>query len=138
MRLYCEREGYVPEAKIALFHGMTAFVEALPDVDPPERVSCHVLTRMLAARFAGVRVVDGNFQGRGSHHSWLDLGDGVVADVYPIGGVVPFLVETSGYMNPWNRMYLPDPGVAEGLEEDPQAIADEILATMGSGGPLES
>jgi hypothetical protein len=137
MRLYCEREGYVPECKIVLFRRMVSMIEALPDIDPPERISCHVLTRILAKRFEGIRVVDGNFQGRGSHHSWLDLGEGVVADVYPIGGVVPFLVDTSGYLNPWNRMYLPDETVVAGLEEDPEAIADEMLATMGSSGLLE-
>lgn len=130
MRLYCEREGYIPEARIELFREIVATIQAIPEMDPPEKVSCHVLARVLEKRFVGVKAVDGFFQSVGSNHAWLDLGDGVVADVYPIGGVVPFLVDTSGYMNPWNRMYIKDPKVVEGLDVHPDVVADELLAAM--------
>lgn len=130
MRLYCEREGFIPQRKVALFRNMTAAIEALPELEDAEAVSCHVLTRILAGMFPGVVVVDGHFQSRGSHHSWLDMGEGVVADVYPIGGVVPFLVDTNGYLNPWNRMYIEDAGLVAKLRTDPEMVVGMVLGKM--------
>jgi hypothetical protein len=130
MRLYCEREGFIPKRKIALFREMTTAIEALPELDEAETVSCHVLTRILARMFPGVAVVDGHFQGRGSHHSWLDMGEGVIADVYPIGGIVPFLVDTNGYLNPWNRMYIEDGELVAKLRTDPETIVGMVFERM--------
>lgn len=126
MRLYCEREGFIPQRKVALFREMAAAIEALPEMEDTEAVSCHVLTRVLAGMFPGVAVVDGHFQSRGSHHSWLDMGDGVVADVYPIGGIVPFLVDTNGYLNPWNRMYIEDAGLVAKLRTHPDDVVEML------------
>lgn len=114
MRCYAVRKGYIPSTKLEAFEQMRSLIADLPDLEPSHRVSCHVLTRVLAARFPDVTAVDGWFAGKGNEHSWLDMGDGIVADVYPIGGAVPFIVDTSGMMNPWNRLYMEQASVMKG------------------------
>lgn len=105
MRTYARREGYVTDRAMALFERMKADMEAMPDLGAPEDVSCHAVCRVLAARH-GVRCVDGFFGGVGNDHSWLDLGDGVIADMYPIGGAAPFLIWAGHWAVPWHALYV--------------------------------
>lgn len=108
MRTYAVREGLIAPAKIALYEAMRADVMRLPDLEPAELVSCHALCRALAARHEGATCVDGYFMANGHEHSWIDLGDGIVADMYPIGSQGSLLVDASHWMVPWNRLYIAD------------------------------
>lgn len=109
MKTYAERAGYIPAEKIAIFQRMAADVKAMPDLDPADLASCHAVCRALELRHKGARCVDGWFGGVGQEHSWMDLGEGIVADMYPIAGITPFLVDASHWMSPWNRFYTPKP-----------------------------
>lgn len=133
MRNYVVREGMIPQSKVDLFERMRSQIEALPDLDPTHRVSCHALTRVLAALNQGPVVVDGWFAGKGNEHSWLDMGDGHVADVYPIGGATPFLVDASGWFNPWNALYVPHPAVVEGKDDLDETV--RLLLEHATGRP---
>jgi len=106
MRTYAVREGMIPSAKLELFERLRADVEAMPDVEPSDAVSCHAVCRALEIRHPGAVCVDGFFHAVGHEHSWLDLGDGIIADMYPIGGVTPFMVDASSWMIPWTRIYI--------------------------------
>ena len=106
MRTYAVRAGYIPAAKLALFETMVAELAAMPDLDPAEDVSCHAVCRAFAILHPEVACVDGHFHAKGHEHSWLDLGDGIVADMTPIASSGPFLVDASHWMVPWNRIYI--------------------------------
>ncbi len=126
MMLYARRmEGIVP-AKWDTFMAMAADVEALPDLDPPEAVSCHVLCTALSQRY-GIPVVHGWYGGKMSWHSWLDMGGRIVADMYPIAGGRPQIVDTNGYLNPVSRLYVEVPGAMERLGIDPLPLALVLL-----------
>lgn len=107
MRTYAERECIAP-AKLALFERLKADFEAMPDLDASDEVSCHAVCRALEIRHPGAKCVDGSFHAVGHDHSWLDLGDGVIADMYPIAATGPYLVDAGHWMVPWNKLYQPD------------------------------
>lgn len=109
MRTYAVREGLIAPAVLAMFDAMVADFLKLPDLDPNHTVSCHAVCRALAFKYEGTNCVDGWFSGVGHDHSWLDMGGGIIADMYPIGGTGPFLVDASHWMIPWNRLYIPHP-----------------------------
>lgn len=133
MRTYAVRQGMIPAAKVELFESMRSQIADLPDLEPDDRVSCHVLTRVLASLNDGPVVIDGWFGGKGNEHSWLDIGDGLIADVYPIGGATPFLVDASGWWNPWNKLYVPHPAVMEGKDGIDETV--RLLLEHATGRP---
>lgn len=106
MTPYAIRQGYLKPEKVALFARLREDFDRMPDVDPSDAVSCHAVCRALERRHPGATCVDGHFHATGHEHSWLDLGDGVIADMYPIAGAVPFMVDASHWMVPWNRLYI--------------------------------
>lgn len=118
MRTYAVRAGYIPEAKLETFERMAADIAALPDLDPADLVSCHAVCRALELRHAGATCVDGWFASVGQEHSWIDLGDGVVADMYPVASAGPFLVDASHWMSPWNKIYQPKHDILHGARLD--------------------
>ena len=138
MRTYAVRAGCIPAAKLALFERLTMSMQAMPDLDPAEDVSCHAVCRALAHLHPEATCVDGFFGGVGHEHSWLDLGDGIIADMTPIAGAGPFLVDASHWMVPWHRLYveradmLDHPNRARGRAEH-QAVADALVASMDTG-----
>lgn len=107
MRTFAVRNGHIGRDKLALFERMRADMDRMPDLDPDDRVSCHAVCRALATRHPEARCVDGHFMATGHEHSWLDIGGGVIADMYPIAGAVPFLVYADHWIIPWNRLYIP-------------------------------
>jgi hypothetical protein len=134
MRLYARREEGITPAKWDLFLAMEADVEALPDLDPPEAVSCHVLCHALSVRH-GVPAVDGWYAGRMNWHSWIDLGDGIVADMYPVAGGRPQIVDTNGMLNPVSRLYQEVPDALERIGVRPDVLASVLLQHLGQGDP---
>jgi hypothetical protein len=113
-----------------IFEQMRTIVGIIPDLEPSHLVSCHVVTRVVAHVVGGpLEVVDGWFAGKGYEHSWIDLGGNVIADLYPIGGACPFLVDTSGMMNPWRPLYVPNPKVVEDKSEL-STIVERVLHEM--------
>lgn len=128
MRTYAVRRGLIPRGKVALFARLRADFEAMPDLDPADVVSCHAVCRALAMRHP-VRFVDGCFMEVGSDHSWIDMGDGVVADMYPIGGVTPFMVDASHWMVPWNRLYIEKPDLLDHGNRD-RARHDQVALLL--------
>jgi len=109
MRTYAERAACINTDTLATYHVMLADFERLPDMEPIDRVSCHSLCRAFAMRYENVTCIDGWFAKVGNEHSWLDMGGGVIADMYPIAGIGPFLVDASHFMVPWHHLYIPHP-----------------------------
>lgn len=132
MRLYAAREGMIPAPVLRLFEDMSRDVLRMPDLASSEEASCHVVCRALALLHPEVAVVDGHFMRRGNHHAWLRIGRDIVADMYPIGGAVPFIVDAGGYTNPWGEAYVPDDRVIAGKEDAinacAQLLADRVLS----------
>jgi len=126
VRLYAHRMEGITSTKWDLFLAMAADVEALPDLDPPEAVSCHVLCHALSQRH-GVPAVNGWYAGRMNWHSWLDMGDGIVADMYPVAGGRPQVLDTNGYLNPASTLYVEVPGALERIGVDPAPLARILL-----------
>lgn len=106
MRAYAVRAGYIPAAQLSLFARLVETMDAMPDLDPAEDVSCHAVCRALAQLHPKAACVDGFFGGVGNEHSWLNLGDGIIADMTPIAGAGPFLVDASHWAVPWHRLYV--------------------------------
>lgn len=126
MKLYAHRMEGITAAKWDLFTAMAADVEALPDLDPPEAVSCHVLCTALSQRY-GVPAVHGWYAGRMNWHSWLDLGGRIVVDPYPIAGGRPQILDANGYLNPVSRLYEEVPGALDRIGVDPHPLALVLL-----------
>lgn len=133
MKLYARRMEGITPAKWATFTSMVADVDALPDLDPPEAVSCHVLCTALSRRY-GIPVVHGWYAGRMNWHSWLDMGNRIVADMYPVAGGQPQILDTNGYLNPASRLYVEVPGTLERLGIDPLPLAQTLLDHLGHDG----
>ena len=133
MRTYAVRAGYIPAAKVALFEAMVAEMTAMPDLEPAEDVSCHAVCRAFERLHPETHCVDGFFQAIGNEHSWLDLGDGVIADMTPIASSGPFLVDASHWMVPWNQLYIERADLlddARGRRKQAEAIATELIEGM--------
>jgi hypothetical protein len=133
MRTYGVRAGYIPAPTLDLFDALVADFLSLPDLEPEDRVSCHAVCRALAARHEGATCTDGWFSGVGHDHSWLDLGNGIIADMYPIGATGPFLVDASHWLIPWNRLYIPHPTLLDEGGRDRghhDRIATELLGFL--------
>ncbi len=130
MRLYARRMGGIVPAKWDLFMEMTTVVEALPDLDPPETISCHVLCTALSRRH-GVPVVHGWYGGRMNWHSWLDMGSSIVADMYPIAGGRPQILDTDGYLNPASRLYVEVPDAMDRIGVDLEPLVGVLLEHLG-------
>ena len=108
---------YFSEKELELFHQIELLVQEveLPDLglmggarplgaNPDMRylVSCHMVTRAIAALYPQLAVKDGTFM-RGYGHSWLVDGRGHIIDPYPwamVGG--PIMLSTED-MSPWNN-----------------------------------
>lgn len=108
MRTYAVRTGCIAPWAQILFDRLVRDFEAMPDLESPETASCHAVCRALSRRHP-VQCIDGWFHAVGHDHSWLDLGSGVIADIYPIAGSGPFMVDASHFMVPWHRLYIPHP-----------------------------
>lgn len=133
MTPFALRRGNIPAAKRRLFERLRADFEAMPDLDPADLVSCHAVCRALERRHPGTRCVDGFFHAVGQDHSWLDLGDGIVADMYPVAGAAPFMVDASHWMVPWNQIYQPKPDLLDTGRRDRahhEGIADQLVAAL--------
>ena len=108
----------IPPNILSLFCQVREVVAQMPDVDLGTRsdggratgridngkirISCHVLTRALAACFP-VKVKDGYFMGIWEH-SWLVAEGGFTIDPYPValvGGSI--LLDTGSGFSPWTR-----------------------------------
>ena len=109
MKSYAVRAGYIPADKLTLFARIVEDFDNLPDLEPDDRVSCHSVARAMAMRHEQATCIDGWFKSVGHDHSWLDIGDGIIVDVYPIGGTMPFLVDASHWISPWHGLYIPHP-----------------------------
>jgi hypothetical protein len=133
VRTYAVRRGIVNDAAIALFEAMCAEVRDLPDFDPVERISCHVVAHALASIHHGCEAVDGWFNGRGNEHSWLRIGPDIVADMYPIAGVNPFMIVVDGGVNPWEGIYRPVPGLLSkrDISADVEMVRSSIMSRTG-------
>ena len=118
MKPYALQTGSITQEQYDLFLEMRAIFERLPDFRFGGPVSCHVICRAFAENYP-VECVDGHFS-RGCDHSWLVLEnhtmevhgdtDSVIADMYPVGGVTPFLIHDY-FALPWRRLYIPDESV---------------------------
>lgn len=131
MRTYAVRAGYIPAEKLALFETMVTELAAMPDIEPAEDASCHAVCRAFAALHPEVACVDGFFHAVGNEHSWLDMGDGIVADMTPIASSGPFLVDASHWMVPWNRLYIERADLLDdgrGRREKAEAVAARLIA----------
>lgn len=83
------------------------FMYRLPDATGDNEWSCHALARAFARIYSGYgwKVQDGYFGRTGSCHSWLwSEKPAVILDLYPIGGITPFIVEAKH--TPWNALYM--------------------------------
>lgn len=135
MTPYAIRAGLLPTDKIDLFRRLVEDFEAMPDLQPSNRASCHAVCRALEKRHPTATCVDGFFQAVGNEHSWLDLGDGVVADMYPIAASNPILVEIGHWLSPWHKLYMPrhgmlDDGTRRITRADHEAVAAELVAAL--------
>lgn len=128
MRLYATREGWIPAAAMAAFEEIRGAMASLPEIEPAERANCHALAHAFATTRSDVTAVDGHFHSRNTYHSWLTIGS-VVIDVAPVGGGSPFIVDSEGMLNPWNRIYIPDEAVSR--QVDREAVG-EIASMLGS------
>ena len=129
MRTYAVRAGCIAPAILSLFDALVVDFHALPDLDPEDRVSCHAVCRALAMRQESATCIDGWFHSVGHDHSWLDLGNGVIADIYPIAGTTPFLVDASHFMVPWHRLYIPHPKLLDEGDRD-RAQHDDVALEL--------
>lgn len=113
MLTYAVRQNYVSVEKYKLFNQLVEAFNTFPDFPEPDIISCHAVCRALVKIFEGheLTCVDGYFHTKGHDHSWLDLGGGIIADMYPIAGCNPFLVDAGHFMIPWNKLYIKDDGV---------------------------
>lgn len=133
MRTYTVRTGSIPTTILSIFDALVEDFKVIPDLDPVDKVSCHAVCRALAMRHEEAVCVDGWFGGVGHDHSWLDLGKGIIADIYPIAGSAPFLVDASHFMVPWHRLYIPHPTLLdEGgrNRKHHEQVAAEICALL--------
>lgn len=113
MTPFAVREGNISQDKLKLFDHLVTDMKAMPDLDPSDLVSCHAVCRALEIRHPEARCVDGFFGSIGHDHSWLDLGDKIIADMYPIAGAVPFLVDVSHWIIPWEKLYIERPSLLD-------------------------
>lgn len=113
MEFYAAAEGNVPSGDIEMFNRMVQVIKQMPDLifDPTQRswsksknqITCHLLCRALAAHY-DVTVHDGHFYNH-FQHSWLVPKSGAcIIDVYPVAGVVPFIVAADP-RSPWVMLY---------------------------------
>lgn len=133
MRTYAVRTGCIAPEKISLFEKIISDFEAIPDMNPVEKTTCHAVCRALAKKYEKASFVDGWFSKRGHDHSWLDLGEGIIVDVYPIAGIGPFLVDASHFMVPWHHLYIPHPTLLDEGGRDRahhEKVAEEIFALL--------
>jgi hypothetical protein len=80
-----------------------------------------------------VKYVDGHFYKVGHEHSWLDMGNGIIVDMYPIASSNPFMVDASHWMIPWNKLYISEPTLLDhNLERKSQqdVIALELFKSI--------
>jgi hypothetical protein len=146
MRFYAEERGLIPEEDLEMFGRILRLIQELPDIvfDPsaPEfegcgnQLSCHLLCRALVDHFE-VTAHDGYFLA-GYHHSWLLTRDGQsLIDVYPVAGVMPFIVHAM-WPSPWLRVYTESdnlnemfvsPEFLERLEVTRQSISETLSQT---------
>ncbi len=115
MRLYAVRKGHIPAAAMAAFGAIRDDVSAMAELDFSTRANCHALAHAFAEVRDDVVVVDGHFGARNTYHSWLMIGSALI-DVHPVAGGSPYIVDTEGMLNPWNRIYVPDDSVAEKVD----------------------
>jgi len=130
MRTYAVREGLIAPAVLASFDAMVADFLRLPALETSGDVSCHAICRAFEIRYEKATCVDGWFSGVGHDHSWLDMGGGIIADIYPIGGTGPFLIDASHWVIPWSRLYIPHPTLLDEGGRDRarhDAVAQELL-----------
>lgn len=106
---YAIRSGYLSSTKLNLFRQLVKDVEEIPDHPNCEIVSCHAVCRALVILHPELNYVDGYFYKIGHDHSWIDMGDGIIADMYPIAASNPFLVDASSWVIPWEYLYIPEP-----------------------------
>lgn len=111
------------------FDEIRADLASLPEIEPAERANCHALAHAFAATRDDVEVVDGHFHSRNTYHSWLTIGS-IVIDVAPVGGASPFIVDTEGMLNPWNRLYIPDEDVAAKVDHEAVDLIASVLKTI--------
>lgn len=131
MQTYAVRAGYIPETALAVFEAMTADMAAMPDLNPKCRVSCHSVCRALALRHANAKCVDGWFYAKGHEHSWIDLGNGIIADMYPIASSGPLLIDASHWMVPWHKIYIPkDNLLTPSRTAEVDAIAQQLVQAL--------
>lgn len=115
---------YLSGEEFSLFLEMRNIFESLPDFSFEQPISCHVICRAFAENYP-VTCVDGYF-GTSCQHSWLifkqcnvqehDCEDLIIADMYPVGGITPFLLHDYFYL-PWHRLYREDPTVTDSFRE---------------------
>lgn len=131
MLTYAVRKHFIPSQKYVLFNRLVHTFNAFPDFPEAETVSCHSVCRALTTLFEGqgLYTVDGYFSAKGHDHSWLDLGDGIVADMYPVAGGNSFIVDASHFMIPWNKLYIKDNSVLP-LESDKLKRHEEIAQQL--------
>lgn len=110
MRTYAAREGYIPPEAMQIFEEIRTAMKDLPEIDPAERANCHAMAHAFAKVRNDVVAVDGHFQSRNTYHSWLSIGH-IIIDVLPVAGGCPYVVDSEGILNPWDRIYIRDPNV---------------------------
>lgn len=82
-------------------------IEQIADNDP-NKITCHILARLVAARVPGTKCIDGHFVG-GWRHSWVKLPSRNILDVYPIAASNPFIVvgqNNNRIFQPWAKFYI--------------------------------
>ena len=129
MILYARRIEGITAKKWALFQAMERDVDAFPDLEPAEAVSCHVLCHALSVRH-NLPMVSGWYGGKMNWHSWIDLGDGIIADMYPIAGGRSQIVDSNGILNPVARLYVEVDDALERISIDPKPLSDILLAYL--------
>lgn len=129
MRLYAARKGYIPAAAMAVFEEIRRDIERLPEMDFATRANCHAMAHAFAAARKDVEAVDGHFHARNTFHSWLTIGS-IIIDVHPVASGCPFVVDSEGMLNPWNRIYIPDPAVGKQIDHDAVRDVERLLRAL--------
>lgn len=137
MKPYALMMGRISQEQYAMFLEMRTIFEQLPDFEFASPVSCHVICRAFAENYP-VECVDGHFS-RNCDHSWLVLDshtmeihgdtDSVIADMYPMGGVTPFLVHDY-FKLPWRELYIPDDTVTKGFRDTEEFLNQVSVIAM--------
>ncbi len=141
MTPYTLNEHFVTGEQLGMFKYIRHVLEQAPDITWGIHIpSCHHVCHALASVFPIVRVNDGYF-GKGEPHSWLEFEPSlhatradrrarVIADMYPIAGVTPFLVYTF-FMTTWAKLYIPDVYVLSNVMRENPLFNDQVkeLAT---------